>query len=146
MAFDMTDLFHALYQQYAAFRGETDAYTLTEGRFYRMQAPDGAVKHGPVVVLSQAGGTISPMFSKDTIEMIVMQMSVFDEFKNDAKRATRVMKSLIGIYEYASILIPDSAVFVSMKREGMQTESIDDRTHVHIRQDWTVSQHVPAWR
>ena len=125
---------------------EHDPYTLTGGRFYRMMAPDNAVENGPIVVVSQTGGTIFPMFSKDTIEQVSIQTSVFDVFRNDASRASRVMRGLIAIYEYRALLIPDSALFISMKREGMQQEMIEDRTHVHILQNWMVSQHVPAWR
>ena len=146
MATDMTDLFQALYDRYRFFDEAWDAYTLTGGRFYRAQAPDAAVQEGPIVVVSQTGGNINAMFSKDTLEEVMLQMAVYDQFRNDASRASRVMKSLIAIFEYATFVIPAAEAFVCMRREGMQLESIEDRTHVQIVQNWMLTQHVPAWR
>ena len=144
MPADITDLFAAMYERYAMFTGERDAYTLTEGRFHRTQAPAPTVF--PCIVVVQIGGDIGEMFSGDSLESATIQMSVFTEFKNYASAASAIMRSLIAIYNRCELAIPEDEDFVSMMRAGTTRESVEDRTHIHIAQDWAVTRHIPKWR
>jgi len=141
---DITDLFAALYERYAQFTGDRDAYTLTAGRFHRTQAPSPTVY--PCIVVAQAGGDIGEMFSGDSLETATIQTSVFAEFGNDASPASAIMRSVIAIYNRCTLEIPEDEFFVSMLREGLQRESVENGTHIHIAQDWAVTRHIPKWR
>ena len=144
MAADLTNLYQAIYKRYAKFTGETDAYTLTGGRLFRTMAPAGA--EFPYIVLAQIGGSISEMFSGDALEDALFQMSIFDVFINDISRASSITQSMIHIFNWAELYIPSDEIFIRMRREGLQRETVDERTHIHITQDWLIERHVPAWR
>jgi len=141
---DITDLFDALYKRYALFRGDRDAYTLTGGRFHRAQAPSPTVF--PCIVAVQMGGSIGEMFSGDSLETATLQTSVFAEFKNDASTASAIMRSLAAIYNRCTLVIPEDEAFVSILREGLPRESVENGTHIHIAQDWAITRHIPKWR
>ena len=144
MPADITDLFSALYERYALFTGERDAYTLTGGRFHRTQAPAPTVF--PCIVAAQIGGSIGEMFSGDSLESVTIQTSVFAEFKNDASTASAIMRSLVAIFNRAELVIPEDEFFVSILREGLPRETVENRTHIHIAQDWAITRHIPKWR
>ena len=144
MPADITDLFAALYERYAQFTGDRDAYTLTGGRFHRAQAPSPTVF--PCIVVVQVGGDIGEMFSGDSLETATVQMSVFAAFKNDASAASAIMRSLVAIFNRCELAIPEDEAFVSILREGLQRESIESATHIHIAQDWAITRHIPKWR
>ena len=144
MAADLTNLFEAMYKRYALFTGPTDAYTLTTGRIYRAAAPAGATV--PYIVVTQVGGSILEMFSRDSIESATIQMSVYDRFKNDASGASQIMQSLIHIFNWCALYIPSDETYIRMRREAMQKETVEDRTYIHIWQDWTAERQVPSWR
>jgi len=144
MPADITDLFSALYERYAQFTGDRDAYTLTGGRFHRAQAPDPTVF--PCIVVVQVGGDIGEMFSGDSLESATIQTSIFAKFRNDASTASAIARSLIAIYNRCELAIPEDEEFVSMLREGLQRESIENSTHIHIAQDWAITRHIPKWR
>ncbi len=148
MAANMTNLFEAIYTRYAMFRAEDDAYTLTEGRMARTQAPDLWGKaHVPYIVVTQIGGSIDEMFSGDALENVNLQFSVFHRFRNDAGPASLVMQSLIQFFNFRTLHIPGTEEYIRMRRDGMQRETIDIRTYIHISQDWFVEQQVPHdWR
>ena len=144
MPADITDLYSALYERYAQFTGDRDAYTLTGGRFHRAQAPNPTVF--PCVVVAQIGGDIGEMFSGDSLETATIQTSIFAEFKNDASTASAIARSLIAIFNRAELAIPEDEYFVSILRDGLQRESVESRTHIHIAQDWAITRHIPKWR
>ena len=144
MPADITDLFAAMYERYAQFTGDRDAYTLTGGRFHRAQAPSPTVF--PCIVAVQVGGNIGEMFSGDSLESATVQMSVFAEFKDDASTVSAIMRSLIAIFNRCELAIPEDEIFVSILRAGLQRESIENGTHIHIAQDWAITRHIPKWR
>ena len=144
MTADMTDIFEAIYQRYAKFRGGQDAYTLTGGRLYRTQAPAGA--DFPYIIVSNFGGIIHEMFSGEALEDINIQFSIYDKFRNDASNASAAMLSLIAIFNWCDLYIPGAQKFIRMRREGMQIEQSEELTHVHISQDFRVERQVPTWR
>ena len=144
MPADITDLFAAMYERYAMFTGDHDAYTLTGGRFHRTQAPSPTVF--PCIVVAQIGGNIGEMFSGDSLETATIQTSVFAEFKNDATAASAIMRSLIAIFNRCELVIPEDEFFVSILRDGLQRESVESGTHIHIVQDWAITRHIPRWR
>lgn len=133
-----------MYERYESFRGPTDAYTLTAGRLHRTMAPANTTP--PYIVVMQIGGTIAEMFSGESIEDVSLQMSVYDEFRNDISRASAIMQSLIGIFNWCTLAIPGIDVYIRMRREGMQRELIEDQDYVHVSQDWFLERQVPAWR
>ena len=143
MAADLTDLFQALYKRYAKFRGPTDAYTLTDGRFHRTLAPAGQTF--PYIVVTQIGGAILEMFSGDALEDASFQTSVFAEFRNDASAASAIIQSLIGIFNWSTLHIPAHETFIRMRREGLQREVVEDQDIIHISQDWFVEREIQAW-
>ena len=144
MPADITDLFAAMYERYAQFTGDRDAYTLTGGRFHRAQAPSPTVF--PCIVLVQVGGDVGEMFSGDSLETATVQMSVFAEFRNDASAASAIMRSLVAIFNRCELAIPEDEFFVSMLREGLQRESVENGTHIHVAQDWAITRPIPKWR
>ena len=144
MPADPTDLLQAIYKRYAKFTGPTDAYTLTVGRLYRTQAPAGA--KFPYIVVTLVGGSIGEMFSGNALEDATVQMSVFDEFRNDASGASAIMQSLIAIFNWCELHVPAAETFIRMRREGLQQEVTEDQTHIHVFQDWLIERQVPAWR
>ena len=144
MTADMTDIFEAIYQRYAKFQGERDAYTLTGGRLYRTQAPPGA--KFPYIIVSNFGGMIYEMFSGEALEDIDIQFSIYDKFRNDATNASATMLSLITIFNWCELYVPGAQTFIRMRREGMQIEQSEEMTHVHISQDFKLERLVPTWR
>ncbi len=144
MALDMTDVYAALYERFDKFHDVDDAFTLTDGRFYRSQAPVPTVF--PCIVIAQIGGSISEMFSLESLDDISLQMSVFAEYRNDTTLASKIMRSLIRIYNWKELTIPSGETFLRMRREGIQQEVVEDRTHIHIFQDWVLEVQVPTWR
>ena len=144
MAADLTDLFAALYERYAQYVGERDAYTLTDGRFHRTLAPSPTVF--PCIVLSLVGGDIKEMFSGDSLDTAFIQMSVFAKFENDASGASAIMRSLIAIFNRSNLWIPEDECFVSILRNGYQREIVENRTHIHISQDWAIVRQIPIGR
>jgi len=144
MTADMTDIFEAIYQRYAKFRGEQDAYTLTDGRLYRTQAPPGA--DFPYIVVSNVSGIVHEMFSGEALEDIDIQFSIYDKFRNDATTASAIMLSLIAVFNWCDLSISGAQDFIRMRREGMQREICEDMTHVHVSQDFKLERQVPTWR
>jgi len=144
MALDMTDIYAALYERFDRFHDINDAFTLTDGRLYRTQAPAGPTF--PCIVVTQVGGNVSEMFSGESLDDITLQMSVFAEYRNDATLASKIMKSLIEIYNWQELAIPSGEAFLRMRREGIQQEVIEDRSHIHVFQDWILEIQVPTWR
>ena len=142
MASDLTNVFNAIYERYAGFVGEDDPYTLTDGRMHRTLAPAPTVF--PCIVVALIGGDIKEMFSGDSLDTAILQMSVFAEFGNDASTASAIMRRLIAIYNRCELWIPEDESYVAMIREGFQRESVEDRTHIHIAQDWAIVRHIPA--
>jgi len=141
MAADLTDLFAAIYERYTEFSGDADPYTYTDGRMHRVQAP--SPTKFPCIVVALVGGDVREMFSGDSLDTAILQMSLFAKFKNDVEEASAVMRRLIEIYNRCVLWIPGAETYVSMIREGYQREAIENRTHIHIAQDWAVVRHVP---
>jgi len=109
---------------------------------FRTQAPPGV--DFPIIVVQQTGGSINEMFSGESLDNISLQMSVFDEYRNDATRASKLMRNLVDIYNWQELPIPDADEFIRMKRDGLPTETIEDMSHIHIYQDWTLEHQVPT--
>ena len=139
------DIFRAMYQRYALFRGAEDAYTLTggtasaaggDGRMYRTIAKPKADR--PYIVMSAVGGTLFWMFGNKQIERQRVQLMVIADHDDDARPAGAIWDSLVKRFENADLLFTDGTHIV-MRRESMPIETVDTDV-VQLSGDWFLEQ------
>ena len=137
----MNDLFHALYQRYANFRGAADAYTLTGGRMYRGQAPEGVIpQNGAYIIMTLIGGVIDWMFGADKprLEAARVQLDVYAEWTGSSIVAMNVWNSLVKLIEDEPLQFLDGTL-IRVRREGLPREIVDGRV-IQISGDWVLEQ------
>lgn len=146
----MNDLFRALYAEYAAHRGDADAYTLTGGRLYRTQVPARYSSTFPYIVVSLVGGSLARVFGDDIFETARLQISVFDQFNSASGlggtvRAGQIWESMVLLLEHATLFMLDSSEHIAFRREGFPREMMENGV-VHLNGDWMLERQVTRRR
>ena len=133
-----SDIFRAIYYEYQRHRGDTDPYTLTEGRLHEGQAPKLIF---PYIIMTQVGGPILWMFGNDRLEDARIQFGVYDRFERDSTLVWQIWDGLVNVIESVALTSEDGSQWISFRREGLPRGVADEDVY-EITGDWILERQV----